>query len=95
MRTKIIINNNRGEVQAFDGDVQVGQINFNKEEGVLSIEHTGVIEGFERKGIAGILVQAATDYAVHHDLKIKPICSYAQKWYKHNRQYKNILVEQE
>ena len=95
MRTKIIINNNKGEVQAFEGDVQVGQINFNIADGVLSIEHTGVVEGFERKGIAGILVQAATDYAVHHNLKIKPVCSYAQHWYKHNRQYKNILIEQE
>ena len=93
MRTKIIINNNRGEVQAFEGDVQVGQINFNKEEGVLSIEHTGVIEAFERKGIAGILVQAATDYAVHHDLKIKPICSYARKWFKQHRLYKKIVVD--
>ena len=37
MRTKIIINNNRGEVQAFDGDVQVGQINFNKEEVVNAL----------------------------------------------------------
>ena len=92
MRTKIIINNNRGEVQAFDGDVQVGQINFNKEEEVLSIEHTGVVEGFERKGIAGILVQAVTDYAVHHDLKIKPVCKYAQKWFKQHRLYKKILV---
>ena len=95
MRTNIIINSNKGEVQAFDGDVQVGQINFNIADGVLSIEHTGVVEGFERKGIAGILVQAATDYAVHHNLKIKAVCSYAQHWYKHNRQYKNILIEQE
>lgn len=95
MRTNIIINSNKGEVQAFEGDVQVGQINFNIADGVLSIEHTGVVEGFERKGIAGILVQAATDYAVHHNLKIKPVCSYAQHWYKHNRQYKNILIEQE
>ena len=95
MRTNIIINSNKGEVQAFDGDVQVGQINFNIVDGVLSIEHTGVVEGFERRGIAGILVQAATDYAVHHNLKIKPVCSYAQHWYKHNRQYKNILIEQE
>jgi predicted GNAT family acetyltransferase len=95
MRTNIIINSNKGEVQAFEGDVQVGQINFNKEGGVLSIEHTEVIEAFARKGVAGILVQAATDYAVHHNLKIKPVCSYAQHWYKHNRQYKDILIEQE
>ena len=92
MRTKIIINNNRGEVHAFEGDVQVGQINFNKEEGVLSIEHTEVIEAFKLKGVAGILVQAVTDYAVHHDLKIKPVCKYAQKWFKQHRLYKKILV---
>ena len=92
MKIKIIRNNEKGEVQAFDGEVQVGQINFNITDNLLSIEHTGVVEGFERKGIAGILVQAATDYAVHHDLKIKPICSYAQKWYKQHRQYKKILV---
>jgi len=93
MRTNIIINSNKGEVQAFDGDVQVGQINFNKEEGLLSIEHTEVIEAFARKGVAGILVQAATDYAVHHNLKIKPICSYARKWFKQHRQYKKIVVD--
>lgn len=93
MRTNIIINSNKGEVQAFDGDVQVGQINFNIADGVLSIEHTGVVEGFERKGIAGILVQAATDYAVHHELKVKPICSYARKWFKQHRLYKKIVVD--
>ena len=95
METKIIINNNKGEVQAFDGEVQVGQINFNIADGVLSIEHTGVVEGYERKGIAGILVQAVTNYAMDNGLKIKPICSYAQRWYKHNRQYKDILIEGE
>lgn len=93
MKIKIIRNSNKGEVQAFDGEVQVGQINFNITDSLLSIEHTKVIEGFERKGVAGILVQAATDYAVHHELKVKPICSYARKWFKQHRQYKKIVVD--
>jgi len=95
METKIIRNSNKGEVQAFDGEVQVGQINFNIADSLLSIEHTGVVEGFERKGVAGILVQAVTDYAMNNELKIKPVCSYAQRWYKHNPQYKDILIEGE
>jgi len=96
MKTKIIRNNDRGEVQAFEGEVQVGQINFNITDSLLSIEHTQVIKGFEKKGIDGILVQSATDYAIHHKLKIKPVCSYAQLWYKHHKkQYKSILTKGE
>lgn len=95
METKIIINNNKGEVQAFEGETQIGQLDFFITDSLLSIEHTRTFEGYERKGVASTLVEAVTDYAMNNGLKIKPVCSYAQRWYIHNPQYKDILTEGE
>lgn len=92
METNITINNNEGIVKAFEEEKQVGQIDFTITDSLLSIEHTRTFEGSEGKGVAGALVAAATDYAIENNLKIKPVCSYAQVWYKRHPQYNDILA---
>lgn len=46
------------------------------------IEHTEVNEGHEGKGIGKILVEAAVDYARANNLKIIPLCPYANALFK-------------
>ena len=94
MEIKINVNNNNGEVKAFEGDNQVGQLDFAFIPDGLSIEHTRTFEGNEGKGIAGALVTAATDYAAAHRLKVKAVCSYAQGWYKRHPQFDDILIDE-
>jgi hypothetical protein len=52
MKTKIILNNSKRAVLAFEGETQVGQIDFVITNSLLSIEHTINFEGYERKGVS-------------------------------------------
>lgn len=92
MEIKVTANNEKGEVKAYEGEAQVGQLDFVFLHDGISIEHTRTFEGNEGKGIASALVNAATDYAVEHKLKVKPTCSYAEAWYKRHPQFNDILI---
>lgn len=92
MEVKVTVNNDGGTVTAYEEGTQVGQLDFVFMQGDLSIEHTRTFKGHEGKGVAGDLVQAATDYAVDHNLKVRPLCSYAEAWYEHHPQYSGMLV---
>lgn len=92
MEVKVTVNNDGGTVMAYEEGTQVGQLDFVFMQGDLSIEHTRTFKGHEGKGVAGDLVQAATDYAVDHNLKVRPLCSYAKAWYERHPQYSGMLV---
>lgn len=93
METKITVNGRDGIVQAFENEVQVGQIDFIFNGESLSIEHTRTFGGHEGKGVASTLVQAVTEYAQGNGMKIIPVCSYAQAWYQRHPQHNGILRE--
>lgn len=91
METTIVADNTKGQVLAYDGEEQVGQLNFTFKGQVMSIDHT---EAFKKgKGIGALLVEAANEYAINRKLKVLPICSYAYVWYQRHPQYKDILDE--
>lgn len=92
MEVKVTVNNDGGTVTAYEEGIQVGQLDFVFMQGDLSIEHTRTFKGHEGKGVAGALVQAATDYVVDHNLKVRPLCSYAEAWYERHPQYSGMLV---
>lgn len=92
MDIKMAINNENGTVSAYDGETQIGQLDFVLLRDAISIEHTRTFEGYEGKGVASNLVSAATDYAIAHELQIKPVCTYAQAWYKRHPQFDDILL---
>ena len=52
-------------------------VDYRLRDGVMAINHTGVPPQLEGRGIAGALVQAVLDHARAHDLKVLPLCSYA------------------
>lgn len=76
METTIVADNTKGQVLAFDGEEQVGQLDFTFKGQVMSIDHT---QAFKKgMGIGALLVEAANEYAINHKLKVLPICSCGQ-----------------
>ena len=56
------------------------------------IEHTEVAEKHEGKGLGKKLIQAVIDYVQEHDLKLIPLCPYANAFFKKNYDtYKDLL----
>jgi len=91
METQITTTPDGGQVQAFENEQQVGLIDFTLEGGVMSINHTRTFPGHEGKGVAGAMTAVANQYAVEHQLKVLPICSYAWAWYQRHPEHKHIL----
>lgn len=60
-------------------------------ENIVEINHTFVDSSLRGQGIASKLVQMVCDYANENNLKIKPSCSYAVKWFEKNSKYQNLL----
>ncbi len=93
METELKINKNSGQILAFEGSEQVGLIDFTFEGNTMSITHTRTFPSHEGKGVAGAMMEVANDYAVRHQLKVLPICSYAWAWYQRHPQFSDILDE--
>ncbi len=91
METELRINKDSGQILAFEGIEQVGLIDFSFEGNVMSITHTRTFPGHEGKGVAGAMMAVANDYAVTHQVKVLPICSYAWAWYQKHPQFSDIL----
>jgi predicted GNAT family acetyltransferase len=53
---------------------------YRRTHGRLVLRHTEVPPELQGHGIAGRLVQAAIDDAVHDDLVVVPLCPYARDW---------------
>lgn len=89
METKIETTNTCGRVLAYDDEELVGRLVFSFEGNVMSIDHTYAFK--KGKGIGGVLVSAANDYAVSKGLKVMPVCSFASAWYERHPQFGDIL----
>lgn len=94
MEVKIKVTNNSGMVLAYEGEEQIGQLDFSFKDNVMSIEHTHAFKGYEGQGVATAMMTMANDYAITHELKVLPICSYAKIWYLRHPQFSDILDKQ-
>jgi predicted GNAT family acetyltransferase len=57
------------------------------------IEHTEVNESHEGKGLGKLLVEAAVQFAREHQMKIIPLCPYANAVFKRKSEYGDVLFE--
>ena len=64
---------------AYDGDKLIGECEYIPSGNTWSITHTGVREAYGGRGIARLLVLKVIEAARAKGVKIKPVCSYAQK----------------
>lgn len=56
-------------------------------DGGLDVRHTLVPDEIGGRGIASVLVKAAYDYALAHNLTPVATCSYAVKWLERHPEY--------
>lgn len=60
-------------------------------EGVVTIDHTFVDPSLRGQGVAGKLMEAAVAYFRSANIKAKPTCSYAVKWFEEHPECADVL----
>ncbi len=84
------LENDGKEINAYEGDKEVGKIVLSVSEKIIIIESTFVDEKQQGKGIARALVKEVVDLATKEGKKIIPLCPYAQKVFDETPEYKAI-----
>ena len=75
-----------------DNNHMIAVVTFPKEsEGVVNVDHTFVDPSLRGQGIAGKLMEAATAYFRANNLKARPTCSYAVKWFEEHPEASDVL----
>ncbi|MDF2906529.1 MAG: N-acetyltransferase [Herbinix sp.] len=77
-----------------DNNHMIAVVTFPKvSEGVVNIDHTFVDPSLRGQGVASKLMEAAVAYFRSNNLKVKPTCSYAVKWFSENPEYEDVLTK--
>ena len=75
-----------------DNNHMIAVVTFPKvSEGVVNLDHTFVDPSLRGQGVAGKLMEAAVAYFRSNNLKVKPTCSYAVKWFSEHTEYEDVL----
>lgn len=61
-------------------------------EGVMTVRRVFVPPSHEGQGLAARLMQAVADDAREKSLKIVPVCSYADAWFRRHRDQQDLLA---
>ncbi|WP_101773831.1 GNAT family N-acetyltransferase [Peptostreptococcus faecalis] len=81
-----------GQFIAMDGDNRMGEVFYSwTEKDKFTISHTGVRDEFAGLGVGKKLVMAAVEYARKNNLKIKPLCPFAAKIFKENKELDDLV----
>lgn len=67
-------------------------IKYTVEDGIMSINSTVVKKEMGGQGIAGKLTDRAVEFAREEGYKIKPICSYAVRYFEKKPELKELLA---
>lgn len=70
----------------------IARVTMHAEDGVTYIDKTFVEEEYRGRQIADRLVQEAAEYIRKSGNKVKPICSYAVKWFETHKSYHDLLA---
>ena len=70
---------------ACDGNKEMGECCFSRDNNGICIYHTGVNPAYEGKGIAKRLVYTILEYAERNKLEVSATCSYAKKVISDNK----------
>lgn len=82
----------QGRFEARDDKKFAGKLNYTlKDENTLVIDHTEVDPGFQGEGVGMDLVKEVAEYARENNMKIIPVCSYAQKVMERTSDYDDVL----
>jgi predicted GNAT family acetyltransferase len=59
---------------------------------VVSFMHTVIVEDFGHRGLAAVMVRRALDAARGYGWKIRPVCTYLQRFVADNPEYRDLIV---
>jgi predicted GNAT family acetyltransferase len=82
----------RGVFYMEDGGKEIGLMHYTfSGPGKMIIDHTGVDEAYEGKGLGRQLVKAGVDFARENHLKILPLCPFAKKLFDITPAFADVL----
>ncbi len=67
-------------------------LEYELQNGVMAIMHTGVPEAVGGRGIAGDITKFALDTAREQGWAVRPICSYAAAYMRRHPEYADLLA---
>jgi predicted GNAT family acetyltransferase len=73
-------------------DGMLSVLDYQLQNGVMAITHTGVPEAVGGRGIAADLTQTALDTARAEGWSVRPLCSYAAAYIRRHPQYQDLVV---
>lgn len=73
-----------------DGALSV--LDYELQNGVMAITHTGVPESVGGRGIAVDLAKAALDTARANGWSVRPVCSYVASYIRRHENYQDLLA---
>lgn len=78
----------------YDLDTPAGAIRSQrpKREPVVSFLHTVIVEDFGHRGLAAVMARHALDAARSYGWKVRPVCTYLQRFVAANPEYRDMLV---
>lgn len=70
----------------------IAEVTFPTVDGVATIDHTFVDDSLRGQGVAGQLLQAATEQLRADGVQVRPTCSYAVKWFDGHPESGDLLL---
>lgn len=69
----------------------IAELTYHKgENNILTIDHTEVKKKMENRGIGSSLVKESVQYARENNLKIEPLCPFAEVQFEQNQSYNDV-----
>lgn len=84
----------KGVFYVGDSDSPIAELVYTKPAfDKMILEHTEVAEELKGQKVGYHLVEAAVEYARHHQLKILPLCPFANAVFKKKPEYQDVLMD--
>ncbi|MCM4154785.1 GNAT family N-acetyltransferase [Gramella sp. AN32] len=69
----------------------IGELTYQKaKNNIITIDHTEVKREMENRGIGSKLVKKSVEYARENNLKIDPLCPFAEVQFDMNKSYQDV-----
>lgn len=70
----------------------LSELDYELQNGVMTIMHTGVPEALGGRGIAADMTRAALDTARSENWQVRAVCSYAAAYIQRHQEYQDLVV---
>jgi len=86
-----IINNEKESRFEWELEGHLAVLEYEFEDGVMALVHTGVPQALQGRGIAGQLAKFALEYAREHHLQVIPYCPYVKVYLERHPEYMDVV----